>query len=190
MCSYRYYTFSSCMRKVKVKVAQSCPTLCDPHGLYSPWNSPGQNARVGSLSLLQEIFPGLPHCRRILYQLSHQGSPRILEWVACPFSSGSSRPRDRTGSPALQVDSLPTELWGKPVEMLANMIRKVFNKSIIGLALWCLCHGHRIRLRSAYTKRCMEQKHLQVSFPWTDQMGQTLKMQKPASLVKGPAQHS
>ena len=51
-----------------------------PHGLYSPWNSPGQNAGVGSLSLLQRIFPtqgsnpGLPHCRWILYQLSHQGS--------------------------------------------------------------------------------------------------------------------
>ena len=50
-----------------------------PHGLYSPWNSPGQNTGVGSLSLLQGIFPtqgsnlGLPHCRRILYQLSHQG---------------------------------------------------------------------------------------------------------------------
>ena len=61
------------------------------HGLYSPWNSPGQNTGVGSLSLLQGIFstqgsnPGLPHCRWILYRLSHKGSPRILEWVAYPF---------------------------------------------------------------------------------------------------------
>ena len=76
---------------------------CDPHGLYSPWNSPGQNTAVGSLSLLQRIFPiqgsnpGLPRCRRILYQLSHKGSPRILEWLAYPFSSGSSRPRNQTG---------------------------------------------------------------------------------------------
>ena len=81
---------------VKVKVDQSCPTLCDPRGLYSPWNSPGQNTGVGSLSLLQGIFPtqglnpGLPQCRRILYQLSHKGSPRILDWVTYPFSSGSS----------------------------------------------------------------------------------------------------
>ena len=73
-----------------------------PNGLYSPWDSPGQNTGVGGLSLLQGIFPtqgsnpGLPHCRQILYQLSHQGSPRILEWVACAFSSGSSRPRDWT----------------------------------------------------------------------------------------------
>ena len=70
-----------------------------PHRLYSPWNSPGQDTGVGSLSLLQGIFPtlgsnpGLPHCRWILYQLSHKGSPRILEWVAYPFSSGSSQPR-------------------------------------------------------------------------------------------------
>ena len=40
-----------------MKVAQSCPTLLQPHGLYSPWNSPGQNTGVGSLSLLQGIFP-------------------------------------------------------------------------------------------------------------------------------------
>ena len=75
-----------------------------PHGLYSPWNSPGQNTGVGSLFLLQGIFPTqgsnpcLLHCRWILYQLSHQGSPRILEWVAYPFSSGSSRPRNRIGA--------------------------------------------------------------------------------------------
>ena len=64
--------------------------------LVDTLNSPGQNTGVGSLSLLHGIFPtqgsnpGLPHCRRILYQLSHKGSPRILEWVAYPFSSGSS----------------------------------------------------------------------------------------------------
>ena len=52
-----------------------------PHGLYSPWNSPGQNTGVGSLSLLQGIFPiqgsnpSLSHCRQILHQLSHKGSP-------------------------------------------------------------------------------------------------------------------
>jgi len=38
----------------------------------------------------QGLNPGLPYCRRILYQLSHNGSPRILEWVAYPFSSRSS----------------------------------------------------------------------------------------------------
>ena len=58
----------------------------------SPWNSPGQNAGVGSLSLLQGIFPtqgsnpGLPHCRQILYQLSHKGSP-VLEYVDYKYTS-------------------------------------------------------------------------------------------------------
>ena len=66
-------------------VAQSCPTLCNPIG-YSPpgslvhGNSPGKNTGVSCHALLQGIFPtqgsnpGLPHCRRILYQLSYQGS--------------------------------------------------------------------------------------------------------------------
>ena len=72
-----------------------------PHELYSSWNSPSQNTEVGSHSLLQGIFPtqgsnpGLPHCMQILYQLSYQGSP-ILEWVAYPFSSRSSPPRNGT----------------------------------------------------------------------------------------------
>ena len=43
------------------------------------------------------LNPGLSYYRQILYQLSHKGSPRILEWVACPFSRGSSQPRNRTG---------------------------------------------------------------------------------------------
>ena len=53
-----------------------------PHGLYSPWNSPGQNTGVGSLSLLQGIVSsqglncGLLHCRQILYQLSYQTPSR------------------------------------------------------------------------------------------------------------------
>ena len=70
---------------------------------HSPWNSPGQNTGVGSLSLLQGVFPtqglnpGLLHCRQILSQLSHKGSPRILEWVTYCFSRESSQPRNWTG---------------------------------------------------------------------------------------------
>ena len=85
------------------EVAQSCPTLCHPmdyrvHGILQ-----AKITGLGSLSLLQGIFPtqgskpGLPHCRQILYQLSHQRSPRILEGVAYPFSRGSSQPRNWTG---------------------------------------------------------------------------------------------
>ena len=88
--------------KVKVKVAQSCLTLCDPmdytvRGILQ--------ARIlewiafpfsrGS-SQPRDSNPGLPHRRQILYQLSHQGSPGILEWVTFPFSRRSSEPRDQT----------------------------------------------------------------------------------------------
>ena len=63
-----------------------------PHGLYSPWSSPGQNTGVSSLSLLQGIFPtqgsnpGLPHCRRILYQPSHKGRPKLGVKLLISFS--------------------------------------------------------------------------------------------------------
>ena len=81
---------------VKVKVTQSCPTLCDPmdytvHRILQ--------ARIlewvafpfsGGIFPTQGLNPGLPHCRQILYQLSHKGSLRILEWVAYPFSRRSS----------------------------------------------------------------------------------------------------
>ena len=87
---------------LKVESSSIVSDSLQPHDLYSPWNSPGQNTGVGSLSLLQGIFPtqgsnpGLPHCRWTLYQLSHKGSPGMLEWVAYPFSRGSSGPRTRT----------------------------------------------------------------------------------------------
>ena len=89
------------VKLVKWKILCRVQLFVTP-GLYSPWNSPGQNTRVGSLSLLQGIFPTqgsnpvLPHCRRILYQLSHKESPTILEWVTYPFSKGFSRPRNWT----------------------------------------------------------------------------------------------
>ena len=77
------------------------PTLQADSLPAEPQGKP-KNTGVGSLSLLQ-IFPtqelnwGLLHCRQILYQLSYQGSPTVLEWVAYPFSSGSSQFRNWTG---------------------------------------------------------------------------------------------
>ena len=65
-------------------MTQSCLTLCKP--MDCPWNSPGQNTGVGSLSLLQGIFPtqglnpGVPHCRWILYQLSHKNTVESQEY--------------------------------------------------------------------------------------------------------------
>ena len=88
-------------------VTQSCPTLCNlmdcsPPGSSVHGDCPGKNTGVGCHALLQGIFPtqgsnpGLPHCKQILYHLSHQGSPRILEWVTYPFSRGSFPSRNRT----------------------------------------------------------------------------------------------
>ena len=63
-----------------------------PHELYSPWNSLGQNTGVGSLSLLQGIFltqesnQSLLHCRQIFYQLNYEGSRMcvcINELLSC-----------------------------------------------------------------------------------------------------------
>ena len=80
-CS-RMLTSSICWGFSSVSVSRSVASdSFRPHGLYNPRNSPGETIGVGSLSLLQGIFPtqgsnpGLLHCRRILYQLSHKGSP-------------------------------------------------------------------------------------------------------------------
>ena len=86
---------------------QSCLTLCNPmdispSGSSDHGDSPGKNTRVDCHALLQGIFPtqglnpSLPHGRQILYHLNHQGSLRRVEWVAYPFSRGSSRPRNQT----------------------------------------------------------------------------------------------
>ena len=80
---------------------QLCPTLCDPldcslAGSFVHVDSPGKNTGGCCHALFQRIFPtqgsnpGLLNYKWIHYCLSHQGSPIILEWVAYPFSSGSS----------------------------------------------------------------------------------------------------
>ena len=92
-------------------VTQSCPTLCDPMDcsppdcspLLCPWGFSRQVPWSGPHAFLQGIFsnlglnPGLPHCRWILYHLSHRGNPRILEWIDYLFSRGTSQPRNWTG---------------------------------------------------------------------------------------------
>ena len=120
-----------------------------PHGLYSPLNSSGQNTGVGSVSLLQGIFPtqgsnpGLLHCRWILYQLSHKGSPRILEWVAHPFSSGSSRLRNWTSVPYIAGEfftkNLSPELSGEPwsISTWGLLINNMAIAFVVKRIQWC-----------------------------------------------------
>jgi len=113
----RCYRKSNFLRKfMKVKVAESCPTL-QPHGLYSPWNSPRQNPGKGSLSLLQGIFPtqelnrGLLHCRRTLYLLSYcsvQFSHSVVSDSLRPHEPQHARPP--CPSPTLRVYPNPCPL--------------------------------------------------------------------------------
>ena len=89
-------------------VAQLYQTLCDPIYCSPPGSSvhrdsPGKNTGVCHQALLQRSFPTQGSnpchlcCGRILYWLSHRGSASTLDWVAYPFSMGSSQPRSQTG---------------------------------------------------------------------------------------------
>ena len=101
------------------------------HGLYSPLNSPGQNTGVGSLSFLQGIFPtqgsypGLPHYGQILYQLSHKGSSRILEWVVYPFSRLFSWPRDQIGISCI-AGGFFTKWAMREAQMICRVVKEGF----------------------------------------------------------------
>ena len=99
-----YCNLPKVRKKVKVKVAQSCPTLCD--------------------SMDYTVH-------RIL-------QARILEWVAFPFSRGSSELK----SPSLQVDSLPAEPQGKPISCVV-IIKSHFHYFLgAGNTSWKPCGGH------------------------------------------------
>ena len=110
-----------------------------PHGLYSPWNSPGQNTGVGSLFLLQGIFPiqgsnpGLPHCRRILYQLSHKGSP--IEIYILVISLNENRLNALTKTPNSWMDTKTGPVYSPPTRD-SFQIQKVKVKSLSRVQLF------------------------------------------------------
>ena len=84
---------------MKVLVAQSWVTLCDPMDCSPLGSTIHRILQAGILEWVAMPFsrgpnPGLRHCRQILYYLSHQGGTRKLEWAAYPYSRGSSQPRD------------------------------------------------------------------------------------------------
>ena len=104
---------------------KSCPTLCDLMDCSLPGSSvhgdsPGKNTGVDCHALLQGIFPTqgsnpvLPYCIWIIYHLSHQGSPRILEWIAYPFFRGSSQARGWTRFSCIAGGFFTAELPEKP----------------------------------------------------------------------------
>ena len=94
-----------------VKWRESCSVVSDslrPYGLHSPWNSLGQDTGVGSLSLLQGIFPtqgsnpGLPHCRRLLYKLSHQGRSHCFPSTGDTVCMSSARETQQPSARSVQ----------------------------------------------------------------------------------------
>ena len=108
ICMTRYIERSLVSGLCLCLVPHLCLTLWDPMdcsllGSCVHGDSAGKNTGVGSHAFLQGIFPtqglnsGLPNFRQIIYHLSHQGRPWILEWIAYPFSKGSSRPRNWIG---------------------------------------------------------------------------------------------
>ena len=123
----------ACVPSVVSNSVQPCGL--QPTRLLCPRDSPGKNTGGGCHALIQGIFltqasnPGLPHCRKILYHLSHQGSPRILEWVAYSFSRGSSRPWDQTQvsrtASGLSIDWATREALSS-THPAANSLFKIF----------------------------------------------------------------
>ena len=133
---------------------------CSPPGSSVHGDSPGKNTGVGWNALLQRIFPiqglntGLPQCRQILYHLNHQGSPWKLEWVAYPFSRGSSQLRNQTGvsciagwffiswairEAQLPWLGLPIRCWIEAVRVGTLVLFQVLTGRLSAFYHWVLC---------------------------------------------------
>ena len=117
---------------------ESCSVVSNslgPHGLYSSWNFPGQNTGVGSLSLLQGIFPihgsnpGLPHCRWILLPAEPPGKPKntevsslsLLQWLFLTQESNWGLLHCRQILYQLSLE-------GSPYECLLLLLLSCFNR--------------------------------------------------------------
>ena len=99
----------------EVKVTQLCQTLWDPidytvHGILQARKLEWVAIHFSRIFPTQRSNPGLPHFRQIVYKLSHQGSPRILAWIAYSFSSRSSRPRKQMNQDLLHCRQILYQL--------------------------------------------------------------------------------
>ena len=103
--------------------------------------------------------PGLPHCRWILYHLSHQGSPRILEWAAYPFSRGISQLRNWTGASCIA---------GRVFTSWAT--RKLHVKHSVGQKVglgFCITSFRKSKPTFLPTQYCLIHLHVTPSIPST-----------------------
>ena len=129
---------------------------------------------MGRLTLLQGIFPtqglnpGLLHCRQILYHLGHKGSPRILEWVAYPFSSRSSQPRNCT-----RVSCITDRFLTNSTVINNSYHRRIHATPIhlapLGCGLTDTCTGRGDPCNTLPQLRCLAIRcgHLPISGQWT-----------------------
>ena len=134
---------------MKVKVTQLCLPLWEPMDYIQStdfsrpeyWSGPAP----GGICPTQGSNPGLPHWRRIPYQLSHKGSPRILGWVAYPFSSWSSWPRNQMNQSSLCCRQILYQLgyqgrswyWQYLTKFKINIILRSRNSSFWNFSLFC-----------------------------------------------------
>ena len=134
----------------KVKFTQSCPTLCDPHGLYSPWNSPGQITGVGSLSLTSPgdlpnpgIEPRSPSLQADSLPAEPQGKPRDTGVGSLSLLQRIFQSQELNWGflHCRQIFFLPTELSVKP--QFLSYTHPTFHS-----VLWCSDNRTRNHLKS------------------------------------------
>ena len=164
----------------------------------SPWNSLGQNTGVGSHSLLQGIFPtqgsnpGLLHCRWILYQLSHRGSPRILEWEAYPFSRGSSQPRNPSRICCIAGEFLTN--WAIGEALLPRLSQyRLLTVYFLELNKLNILYTHPFQMCSLWVESTLEQHGFELcwsTYAWISPHKYMLRYYKIPKLVESTdAQH-
>ena len=124
----------------------------------------------------QELNPGLPHCRQILYQLSHKGSPRTLEWAAYPFSRGSSWPRSRTGVSCIAGGFFTN--WAMREAMRGVwLIKPCKNQSLSANDLFTSWHINTLLLFFFLEKAVATHSSILAwRIPWTEEPGGLLSM--------------
>ena len=107
------------MRKVKMKVDQLCLTFCDSMDYTVCGILQARILECVALPFSRGSSQPRDQTRvsYIFYQLSHKGNPRTLEWVAYLSPEDLPNPETEPVSSALQADSLPTDLSGKPMDV-------------------------------------------------------------------------
>ena len=148
-----------------MKVSQLCLTLCNPmdytvHGILQARIPEWVDFPFQGIFPTQGLNPDLLHCRWIIYQLSHKGSPRILEWGPVPSPGYLPDPGIEPGSPALQANSLPAKLHGKSIYiLLIGAFYFLFPLPPLNIVrIYACMHTHTQNPRQATSDSCLCQR--------------------------------